>query len=462
MIQKTISFIILLSSPLAIFPLSLENLTNLALENNSEIKAAESAYEKAVLSSKTLDGVYVPSISVSSSTKLPDEYEWNSTPDSFSSTITYSQPIPGGASLSATANYSFNAMTIAEERMMSQSPNISLSLTQSLLPYWAQGKLRNPERLSMNQQKRYYYYQLLHVKKNIIINLIENYFYTITSKNEITIQENTIKIFEEQIESLKELAKSGNISQSKILETENAKWSAQQTLMSAQTSYANYLQNLKTICGKDFYNESLNFYETDDFGNQIYNILCRIIDIDTDPLELSYKLKLEIIKNARILEKQNFAPNISVSIEPDWSLEIKKQSEWQKTLKNMGAPDSWNTSIGINISPLLSGLARQNNKKFRLDYEEAENAYNSYLEQKSFLKQKYKALSNYYLKQKAMVSELYDSGQKELDDYSYQYKMNVISKLDFDSIRVRVENCRLTKENIDLYFIMYDFLEKMY
>ena len=78
------------------FSLSFKELIEITLQNNPDILAAQNGYDLACLSLKTLNSTYVPQVSLSSSTTLPDEYEWDTTPDYFSSSVTYSQPLPGG------------------------------------------------------------------------------------------------------------------------------------------------------------------------------------------------------------------------------------------------------------------------------------------------------------------------------------------------------------------------------
>ena len=49
-------------------------------------------------------------------------------------------------------------------------------------------------------------------------------------------------------------------------------------------------------------------------------------DIEDDPLEETYKIKLEILQAERILERQNSTPTINFSIQPNWTLETTKQA----------------------------------------------------------------------------------------------------------------------------------------
>lgn len=119
-------------------------LTNIALENNTEIISAYKTYESMMLSSKTMDGAFSPQVSFSSSTKFPGEFSWNTSPDYLSSSVSYIQPLPGGTTISISGETSIKKECINNEYYLSQNPNVSISLQQSLLPFWGQGKLKDP------------------------------------------------------------------------------------------------------------------------------------------------------------------------------------------------------------------------------------------------------------------------------------------------------------------------------
>lgn len=445
-----------------VFSLSFEELIEQTLNNNPDILSAQNGYESACLSLKTLNGAYAPQVSLSSSTTLPDEYEWDTTPDFFSSSVTFSQPLPGGTSINLTAGASFNAADVLEDRFLSQNPNISLSLSQSLLPYWAQGKLRNPAKLSAKQQKEYYYNQLLYTKKTVLQNLVQNFIYATIYKNQIQIYTNSISLLDEQIEVSKQLLKSGAINQAQITELQSSKWSYQQDLMSTQASFISYIQNIKTICGNDFENNVLpygtkNLPGMDDFTKEILSITDNI----SDPLEKSYQLKIQLLKTNRTLEKQSSAPTLSLSVQPAWSFESKKQDEWKDAWKDLDSPSSWTATLGVNLSPLLSASVNKNKKQYELEYEAAENTFNAYITQKNFVLEQYKSILDEYKIQLEEITNLYNAGNSELQDLETQFTAGAISKLDYDSVKVRVENCRLNMEIIELYVWMYEVLSNI-
>lgn len=441
------------------FSLSFDELIELTLQNNIDILSAQNSYDSACLSLKTLNGAYAPQVSLASSASLPDEYKWNTTPDYFSSSITYSQPLAGGTTLRFTGSFSFNSADFLEERYISQNPSLSFSLTQSLFPFWAQGKIKNPAKLSAKQQKDYYYNQLLYTKKTVLQNLVQNFIYATVYKKQIQIHQNSIYLIDKQIEISNQLLKTGAVNQARITELQNSKWSYQQDLMSAKSSYISYTRNLKTVCGREFENSSLPLENKslpgqDDFTKAILLITDNI----SDPLEESYKLKIELLKTTHTLDKQISAPTLSFSVQPSWSFDPKKQDEWKEVWKDSGSPSSWSATIGINLSPLLSASVSKKELQYMLNYQAAENSLNAYITQKSFVLQQYKTILDNYKKQLEEISNLYNAGRAELKDLESLYTAGSISELDFDSVKVRVENCRLNMEIIELYVWLYEVL----
>ena len=455
--KKLVSLLIVLFFAENLFSISFEELIYFTLESNSDIKTSQLAYEKGKLSTKFSDGSYSPELILSTSMTIPKKYKWNTLPDYYASGITYAQPLPGGANLSFNTSYSFDSYILQEQIFLSQTPNISFSLSQSLLPFWAQGTIQDPVKLSLKQKEEYLYYQFLYAKKNVLLNLFQNYVYALITLNEISIYQNIIALYEKQIETFNELKASGNISQSKILEIENSKWNTQQSLMNTQTQYIEHLQIIESICGKNLDGETL----ADIIDNNSISILFDIIDSANDPLEQTYKLKLALLKSTRILDKQSYAPVITFSVQPKLSLPVTKEDDWKTAWEDFPNSASWNLSIGLNLSPIFSDIAKQNNNLYKLDYEDTNRSYNEYLKQKNFVKQQYKTLLEHYINQNETVSLLYESSLKEFNDFKQQYEVAAISQLDFESVRIQKENIQLTKECVNLYICLYDMLIKI-
>lgn len=449
--------ILLIINKTPLFSLSLCELIDLTLQNNIDIITSQSEYKTALLSAKTINGSFSPGLSISSSSSISKDYEWNTTPDYFSSTITYSQPIPGGTQFSVTGSYAFNSSIYNEEQYLSQSPKISFTLTQSLLPFWAQGKVTDPTILSMQQQEEYYRYQNLYTKKTVLQNLIQNYAYFLIYENEIQIYENSISLVEEQIAAVKELKASGNTNQAKITELENTKWTYEENLMSVKTNYYSCLQNIKSICGVIIIEDSLSFGKTDENLTNLINISLEHI---SDPMDLIYKIKLQMLETKNVLQKQNSAPTLNLIVQPSWALEKVKNNDWQDAWKTGDNP-SWTATVSMDFSPLLRSSMSKEKKHYEIDYQQAEKSYENYLLQKKFVNEQYELLYKNYSSQLESIEKLFDEGKIELIDYEKLYNAGAISKLDFDSVKTKVENCELSKNCVEIYKWLYGVLLEM-
>lgn len=456
-IKRSFYFILFILCSLYCFSLSITDLATFALESNFEIQTASNTYKTQIFSSKNLNGSYTPSLSLTTATTIPKDYDLQLAPNYLDSNIIYSQPLPGGTSLSIGVDYNFTALTINNDRYITQVPNISFSLKQSLLPFWIQGQKKDPVKLSFKQNEEYYYYQLLCTKKNVLIQLLQNYVYALISLNEIAVYKNLIIFYEEEIESLKVFESIGNISKSSIIEVENSKWNTQQNLIAAQVNYATYIQTLKKLCGRDF-DENLLEYS----GLQNYEVyLIKILDEIIDPLEKVYNLNIQMIKTANVSEKQTSAPILNFSVKPEWILDSTTQGEWKSAWKDISTPSNWTFSLGIDFTPLFMASANQNDKKYQLKYKDAMESYNSFLKQKEFVKYQYEKMLLEYMERKEIISELINLGIQELNDCKIQYEAELISKLDYDSVRVKVENYGYSKSSIELYILLYNILIKV-
>lgn len=443
---------------------TLQTLIALAMQNNADITAATLSYESSSLSARTLDGYFSPSLSVNSSTTLDKNYDWKANPSAFSSSVLLSQPIPGGFVLGVNGSVGFSTyegidfVTNETLRYMKQTPSLSLSLSSSLLPFWAQGTIHNPSILSLKQQNQYAYNQLLYTKKQVIEKLLQNYCFAVTSKKQIQIYENSIELIQNQIDAIKQLQKTGNVSLSKITELENTKWNYQQDLLSVVVNYEGYFQSIKNLCGSDFESD-LNFnQETDD---NILSYIFEQIDEVSDPCLENLQLKLEMLETTQIAQKQSSAPVLSLSVTPTWELDETKEEEWKNAWKTEDAYKSWSASVGIDFSPLFAAASKKSNKHSEIEYKSAQKNLESYITQKEFIQNQYNSIIQIYESQLQTVSTLVEEGKKEMEDMELQFKTGAISALDFDSVKTQVNNSVLSKECLEINCWMYKILKKI-
>ena len=454
---KRLSFIIFFFVDTRIvFSLSLIDLSDFSLESNIDVQVALNTYEQQILSEEMLNGSYVPSLEFSSTAIFPEEYNWESVPNYFDSNITFNQPFPGGTILFLQVDYNFDSLKFNDETYINQSPNITLGISQSLLPYWMQGELTDPVKYSFKLNVDYYYYQFLWAKKNVLLQLMQNYVNVLISLNEIEIYKKTVEYYNKELQSLKEQKSKGTISESKIIEVENAKWSTQQKLMASQTKYVSYIQALKTICGRDFNENLLETEVPQNFDEYILKNLGFIID----PKEKSYVLNQQTIQNSRILEKQQAAPTLDISVQPSWDLDTTKAKDWEDSWKDITKPTNLTVNVSFNLTPMFMGISKQNKQKYQIKINESQELINSYIKQKKNIEQQYVRFIDEYTKQLGIINNLCELGKQELKDYEQQLEAGTISQLEFDSVCLKVNNYECSKRSLELNIWLYKMFMK--
>ncbi len=436
-----------------------------ALENNSDIQTAENTYKNAEISRKNAGGAFIPTVSFATSTILPNEDKWDICADNFSSSITYNQPLLGGTVIGITGAYSFTASDVNDERLILQNPRISFSVSQSLFPFWTQGKLLDPTILSQKKQSEYYYNQLIYTKRNIINNIVQNFISAYIDNKKIQIYKNHISFVQNQIDAFLQMKNQGESNNSQIYELQNKKWSYQQDLISIQQSRQNSINSIENLCGYKFFT---NFYKEDFFDinfddlepNNFCNFINNLCNGSFDPCEKALNAKIETLEAKCTQEKQASAPVMNFSIQPSWTLDTKKVSEWNKAWDSNtegSKPANWTIGFGIDFSPLLSAGINKNVKRTLIELNQAYQNYDSYLRQKEFIHNQYTQMLEFYLEQKNSAKEILNNSTEQFFDISLQYKNGEISYQDYFSAQIQMQNNSLFYECAKALVWMYSF-----
>ncbi len=265
-----LNFVFILLTQLS-FGISILDLKDIVINSNVEIASAKKDYESAQLSAKTLDGLFSPSLSISSSSNLTEKINFNDNLDYFSSIVSYTQNLPFGHSFSIEGCYSYNYTTINQEKYISQLPEINFSFAKKLYPLFIKKIQKDPQILLAKQQSEFYYYQYCYAKKTKVKNLFQLLVYLNIYQYENQIYKNLISITDEQLIAYKSLKSSGYTNQAKITELENSRWNYQKELNNSEMDVVNCLQQLM----------ELSSYKTNNKG--LENI--QILDIDEKTLK---------------------------------------------------------------------------------------------------------------------------------------------------------------------------------
>lgn len=435
----------------------LERLWHLAVSTNGDILSAQHAYESACLSLSTLDGAYAPSVTISASSTVPDGYGWDDCPDSLSASVSVTQPLPGGTSIGVTGAYTLNAAAVAGTQYVSQIPDVAFTLSQSLYPFYAQGKFRNPEQLSLQQKKEYYYNVLQYTKQQKLKTVAQYYILSLIYRRKMEMYEASIAYAQEQIDALNELRKTGGANMTKIAELESSRMGNEQNLTDVRITYRQYVQYLKEACGS-FSGEP----EGTDLPQDGFAPALALTGGVQDPCAQELLLKINILKTASVLAKQSGAPVLTLSLKPAWTLETVKASDWQSAWKrDADSVCTWAAGVSLNMTPLISALVSKTDESEEIEMRTAQDAYRAYLEQKDAVREQYEMLCTSFEEQHAGAEKLCADADSLASDMKQQLEAGAVSQLDYDAVLAQVKIRYASLECIRLYIWLYSWLGKM-
>ncbi|OJF76805.1 MAG: hypothetical protein BKP49_04350 [Treponema sp. CETP13] len=433
----------------------LERLWQTTMQNNGDVLSAQHTYESACLSRRTLDATYAPSVSTSTSSSFPDEYEWDECPASVSSSVSLSQPLPGGTTLGLTGTYALSTADVNSVQYISQVPTISITLSQSLAPFWSQGTLKDPTKLSLEQQKQYYYYQLLYTKQQTLQTVTQYYVLCLIYKKKIDVYNASIAYKQKQIEALTELKKTGGTNLAKIAELKTSQWSDEQSMSDVQITYQEYCKYLKDACGIDAFQIKKAHLPSNET-----KIALAYINNVSDPCGKALLLKIDMLTTTSQLTKQNSAPLLGLSFTPSWGLETLETTDW-KSAWDKDKTYSWTASVSLNFTPFISSLYSHTKDTENIQLQTAQDAYSYYVKQKRYVKDKYQTLLESFRQQQTQAEQLCSELAQLATDSKQQLDLGALSQLDYDSIQLQVQSCNATLDYINLYMWLYNWQIEM-
>lgn len=435
-----------------LFALNIKDLWNFALENNLSIKNARNNLKTNSINFETKNGYYLPTLSVSSST-VTDDYRFENGLENLNLNLVYAQLLPGGFSLEASTSYANSILTLNETNQITQSPKISLSLSNSLYSYWLQGE-ENPIIKELKLLKDCNYYSFLNIKKNVLQNIVQNFIFYMIAEKKLLICENSIIQNQLQIEVETELYKKGYSSKSDILSLENTKNSLMQDKYELELSIFQIKSTLSTLCGKVFLeNHSFEFTQ-DDFDFSLWE---KELENVQDPYMELMKISIEQTKNSIVLEKQNSSPTISINATSQWYLDSVDKEEWYTVFK-FNEPSSIQFDLSLNFSPFFKALGTRQYEILDINLKNAIDNLEDYIIQKETLICEYKKILEIYKNQKKEIEELLEKEKNHYENLLEMYKNGTYSDFECKNVNLLIENYELTRDCYFLYVILYEWL----
>ena len=382
---------------------SLEKLWELVVFENTEVRTAIRDRELSDYDFSHYWQRFLPSVFVSSSSTFSDiSIENSEVPEALNSSITISESLPGGLSIEVSPNVSFSRELVEEKTKLIEETKVSLSLSQKLLPYWAQKCGQNPEKtIQQNNNK-----QAAVNSKIVFLSAIEDitgkYFQYRSYCRNIDSVEKRITLLQEELDTLKKMNLVGNASLIEVfsIEEELKKY------MNERQSYNSSKESTFFMINNCFSIKEHNHPKSQSYNN-IQELLLpeKELPEKIEPVFLEnptyeyLKLQENNLEANLILNRQNSSPVLSLS----GNVPVHNsydEGTFYGAYQSSNAK-KWSLSVSLNLTSLVSDSKKRILKEYEND--------------KQTNKEKMDALVNSLSAEREMYETLLADSKKQLE-----------------------------------------------
>ncbi|MBQ3642863.1 TolC family protein [bacterium] len=438
---------------------TLEVLWDSIIENNSEVNSVRTNYKNALIDYVTLQGLYIPSVNLNSIVNLGENYSKGDYPSYINNTLSIGQRLPGGSQLVLDVSYNLSYADYNEETYVNQIPKIGLTFSQSMFPFYLQGKLCSPDvqllKINKEYQEKYYDY----ICKEKIKSVTREYIYALIYGKKSEIYESSIKLKNQKKEIIKKLIDQGRQNQSNLIEIENSLLMDIQNKAEIFSSYVQCINNLTLLTGA-------NFYDLSDFSlEELPDI--EILENDGlekidcyDAYERMLLLNIKKFETQSSIIKQDNAPYISFNLTDIINLNDKKACDWKDSWTDWkdDKKNTWAFGIGVDFTNFFKGNYSKQYDKNNNELQSAKSSYYNYLEQKKKLFQIYKKSLESLESEILSTEELIENNEKILLAKTELMEKGLISEFEYINALEEFKILKLTYENYCLFRWLYNFL----
>ena len=428
----------------------LEKIWESACEENITLIQASRTIDNARINLKYKGGNYPLSFSTGLSSSFSDVYDgldWYTTGST--GTLTLSKSNPGGNTIQGSINYGitrgfmnyFDSYDV-DNIGYSHSPSLSLTVKQSMYPYFIQGQFHDPNVKLLKDELLTSRYNRDNTEKSIKESIAYYYVQYRYYERLVDTMRYYISYYDNLIILTREKVDSGTASASELWNLEKEKLEYCDDLKSYLTNRENLLTDLCNICGESIsisIDADLPQYEIELFDYEP-NVEINLVQSDE-------------IKINEILIRQNYAPYISLSAS------IGETTDYSDSFQINYLEDknylNWTFSIYFIFDELFSPSRKiqkeqlENSRRTNIDqltayYKELENNRNQFEE-----------YIRYYEEQLEISAGIRDDMNNLLENYNKLYERGGCSALDLEGIRLKIidseNNCKNLEDMLWYY-----------
>lgn len=453
-----VNIVLILSQNKAFSQTPLELLWEKALQNSLEIRISSLELDNTEISYKARNAQYIPSFSFSAYSEfIESEAGLTQFPIEGISQLGIQWNIPGGTKLQTSILYEVNRYVLNsleeesyENTGYKQNPEISLSLSQSLLPFWIQWMGGNPVQNIYKNQRTLSLNSYNNIIADVKKSVTEKYIQLRKLYRTIHLLENQIQIQRTLLEVAQQKVYVGTLSQIELWNYESNLQNYKNNLNETLFQFEQIKQEISNACGEDEFNNL-------DAELPSYKIRFLEKDMTLEFIELQ---KAEL-KNQLIITKQNYAPSFTIQGSYKYALDAAGMENLVDAWDGEGV-NNWTVTCGISIYPENLSYIKTAKLQYEINKESLELQEAVYIKNKNISKANLQTYIAYYKELLQQAKSDYEQKNIYLDAIKNKRKRGECTELDEKQAELMRENALIEIENLEDVIWYYQFLEYQY
>lgn len=453
-----VNIVLILSQNKVFSQTPLELLWEKALQNSLEIRISSLELDNTEISYKARNAQYIPSFSFSAYSEfIESEAGLTQFPIEGISQLGIQWNIPGGTKLQTSILYEVNRYVLNsleeesyENTGYKQNPEISLSLSQSLLPFWIQWMGGNPVQNIYKNQRTLSLNSYNNIIADVKKSVTEKYIQLRKLYRTIHLLENQIQIQRTLLEVAQQKVYVGTLSQIELWNYESNLQNYKNNLNETLFQFEQIKQEISNACGEDEFNNL-------DAELPSYKIRFLEKDMTLEFIELQ---KAEL-KNQLIITKQNYAPSFTIQGSYKYALDAAGMENLVDAWDGEGV-NNWTVTCGISIYPENLSYIKTAKLQYEINKESLELQEAVYIKNKNISKANLQTYIAYYKELLQQAKSDYEQKNIYLDAIKNKKKRGECTELDVKQAELMRENASIEIKNLEDVIWYYQFLEYQY
>lgn len=453
-----VNIVLILSQNKVFSQTPLELLWEKALQNSLEIRISSLELDNTEISYKARNAQYIPSFSFSAYSEfIESEAGLTQFPIEGISQLGIQWNIPGGTKLQTSISYEVNRYVLNsleeesyENTGYEQNPEISLSLSQSLLPFWIQWMDGNPVQNIYKNQRTLSVNSYNNIIADVKKSVTEKYIQLRKLYRTIHLLENQIQIQRTLLEVAQQKVYAGTLSQIELWNYESNLQNYKNNLNETLFQFEQIKQEISNACGEDEFNNL-------DAELPSYKIRFLEKDMTLEFIELQ---KAEL-KNQLIITKQNYAPSFTIQGSYKYALDVAGMENLVDAWDGEGV-NNWTVTCGISIYPENLSYIKTAKLQYEINKESLELQEAIYIKNKNISKANLQTYIAYYKELLQQAKSDYEQKNIYLDAIKNKKKRGECTELDVKQAELMRENASIEIKNLEDVIWYYQFLEYQY